>query len=726
MIHKRICSFTAVLVLLAVGMGITPGLRADTPQELPPWTLRDKYSFGTETLILEYAQINAEWRVKIMEEDSEQSRMHPDVILRDVGFSIALGDGRIITNDMLRATGETIFGRESYTCDFFGPATKFSVKFVPYESLYVEHQIVRFRNWNFLLISVEVHNQGDAPVEVTRIQSAILEPGALSGLSDTAQVHSRNFVFRGGHPVFTNEGVASTMRIDDPQRAISMALGILPSDKAESGIDIVHSGGTWQGRIESSFAPGISVAPGASVSSDPIWFCMDIPQVVADAQYAWLLRSYCRNESLKQAPRAWVTIPETVGLSVLRGEAEKARGLGITHALIPGNWEERPGSMEGGPPQYPRNIASAARTLRETGMTPGITIDPLLADSSSGGWRAQSEDGRNWVNLRVEEGRTYATDRIRDLIRAGFAFVVVEKSLVPDEILRGFGMTRAQADTLALDVANAATDGAPIAVLPASTTRLALARDDWLEAAAAVSRMAEYDIAPAAIQVRAGGDTPMDEETMVALRFWHGPIEFIGAPSRALQSQFAMVLQAPPLVVRPQDAARRSPRTWLLRRSSAALGHVGTALLTFPGAMPWDITAIEMFGNEDAPTVLWRPNGDTPIHVADGIIPAPTALSTHGVLLNAPHPVFAGTTENITLGHDRLRHLEWDGASGRLTGQIEPAPGVTHAFFFMPANFTLNDARVGSRRVRAEVTRQWISLPLEASGGAFELEFAPR
>ncbi len=724
---RKTHSYGAILLLSIFFSGALWSAAAHSEaQERLPWTLREHYTFGGELLRMDYAKDNAEWRVKLYEIDSEQARMHPDVIVRDVGFTIELGDGRIITNDMLGDGGETFFERESFTSEFFGEGTKFSVRFMPYDGLAVEHKISRFRGWNFLLISVAVTNISDAPITVTRIRPAIFASGAISGLSANAQVHTRNMVFRGGYPVFTRDGAAATMRMHDPERNVSMALGILPSGMAESVVDIQGGAGAWQGRIETSFAPGAVVASGATLESDPIWFCMDMSQVIADAQYAWLLRYYCRGESQRNAPRAWVTIPDTAGLSVLLQEAERARSMGITHALIPGNWEGRPGTFEGGPPQYPRNIGGAARSLRDAGVTPGITIDPLLADSSSGDWRAQSADGRNWTNLSAEAGRAFARDRIRGLISDGFGLIAIEKSHIPDEVLQAFNMTRGQADTLAFDVANDAVAGANVAVLPTSEAHLSLARDEWLAAAGAVARLGEYDIGTAAVQLRIGGDASLDAETTLAMRFWRGPIEFVGAPPRSLQSEMGVLLGGRPLVARPQDTERKSPLTWLLRSSNTSIGYIGASVLSFSGAAPWQISGAETFGGEAAPTLLWRPEQDKPIEVTDGVISEAPRFSTHGLLGDAAQPLFAGTTEEITLGLDRLRRLDWDAARGTLTGQIEAAPGVSSAFFLMPSHLTLRAARVGSRQVRPVVEGRWILLPLDASGGAFELEFAAR
>jgi hypothetical protein len=710
-------------IILVLIIGISGVAQTTTPREQAPWSLRDHYTFSGTVLNLDYAKDNAEWRVKLYEADSETSRINPDVIVRDVGFSIELTDGRIITHDMLGQAGETIYGRETFTSEHFGDGTTFSVKFVPYEGLFVEHKIARFMNWNFLLISVSLTNTSDKPIGVSRIQSAIFGPGSISSLTENAQISSRNFVFRGGYPVYTRNKGADTVFIYDPERKVSLAMGLLPSDKADSVIDIQPGGGTWQGRIESSFAPGITLGAGETLQSDPIWFCLDIPPVVADAQFAQILQHYSRKESAKQAPRAWVTIPDTHGIAALRREAEAVKDSGIMHALIPGNWEGRPGSFEGGAPQYPRNIGDAARSLRDAGVSAGITIDPLLGDGNSGAWVTKSADGRSWVNLNIGEGREFSVKRIQKLVGYGFSFIVIEESTIPDEVLTAFDITRAQADALAFDAAYEAVGTAPVAVLPGVVAHLQPLRDEWLEAVAAVSRMAEFNIGTAPVRFASENSAAMDEDTRLAFRFWRGPVEFVGAPKGALKTQVSEVLGQKPLVARPQDTYRKAPLTWLMRCSSGSTGYIGTSILAFGGANPWKIQDIELFGGETAPTLIWYPQDNKPVFLQDGITLTTPNLATYGALLESNQPLFAGTTQAVTLGLERLKSISWDGSRGILTGLLDSAPATSSVFFLAPSSLTLQSARLNSTKIKPEVEGQWISFPLPASGGSFELEF---
>ena len=235
--------------------------------------------------------------------------------------------------------------------------------------------------------------------------------------------------------------------------------------------------------------------------------------------------------------------------------------------------------------------------------------------------------------------------------------------------------------------------------------------------------MAEFNIGTAPVRFVSENNATMDDASMLALRFWRGPMEFVGSPKGALKTQISEILSQKPLVARPQDTYRKAPLTWLMRSSSGSTGYIGTSILTFGGASPWRIQDIELFGVEIAPTLLWYPQNNKPVLLNEGITQTTPTLTTYGALLESKQPLFAGTTQAVTLGLDRLKSISWDGSRGILTGLLESAPMSTHAFFLMPSMLTLHSARLNNTKIKPDVEEQWISFPLPASGGSFELEF---
>ncbi len=694
------------------------------PPEKLPWSLREHYTFSSGPLRLDYAKDNAEWRIKLFQEDSETTRMHPDVVMRDVGFSIELGDGRLLTNDGLGLGGETTLEREPFQSSHLGEGVSYTIHFVPMEGLAVAHKIETFKQWSFVMVSVAVKNIGEAPASIARINPAVIKPGGIANLSENVQVSTRNIQFRGFYPVFSKDGLPAQIRFYDPDRAVNMALGLLPTGRCRGVVDIQPGGGAWQGRVENAYQPPMPLPVGAALESDPVWVSFGAAPTVMDSQYAWVLKDVCKLAPSRTIPRFWVTIPDTEGIAALSREAAKARSMGITHAVIPGNWEGRPGTLEGGAPRYPKNMAEAAKALQAEEVVPGITTDPLLGLGGPNEATAQSADGQTWVNLNNEAGMSHAVKRLSRLLDMGFKCIVVEASHIPDEVLAAFGLTRAQADALAFQAANNAIGERDATVLPTAGSQLSLGRDEWLEAASAVCRLTDFGVMPAPIRLRCDANLAPDKETLHALGFWRGAVEFVGAPPQSMQTHLQILAKKPMFSVRPQDAYNTSPLIWMARVLAPWTGYAGSTLIAFTGAKDWNLSALEALSGETAPDLLWQPQEARAVELTDGRLPAAGQLTTYGLLTRQDQPIYAGAAKDVTLGLDRIKNLAWTPERGLLSGQLEAASdGETHAFFLAPSRLKLRAAQVGGKKVQPVVDGQWIVLPLEGAGAAFELEF---
>ncbi len=725
--------FTAVILTtisvtaFAAGQKATANPSQAVPEKLP-WTLREHYTFPGGPLRLDYAKDNAEWRIKVYEEDSETSRMNPDVVLRSVGFSVSLKDGPVLTNDMLGDGGETIMAREPYQSEFLGEGMTYTVRFVPQEDLSIEHTITTFRRWNFLFLTVKVTNQSANPRRILKISPAIIPSHAFEGLSESAVSCARPLMFRGPYPVYGPEGQGTALRVYDAARPVSLMLAFVPSGFASCVFKSPSGGSMQEGSFECDYAPAYVLQPNASVTSNPIFISFGFPPAVAQSQYDYLLFNACAPAVSGELPRAWVTVPDTEGLTVLRAEVGNAVSAGITHALLPGNWEGRPGTLEGGAPKYPRNIAEAASSLRAAGCTPGVTVDPLLAHKSGGTWTAQSEDGQHWVNLNTAEGKEYTVSRLKKLLDKGFSFLVIAASTIPDAALEHFGLTRAQADAYAFAAANEAAISSKAIVLPSSAAKVPLTRDALLDVASATVQLRERNVGTAAITLQLAGSGSLDEETLQALQLVGGPLEFIGAPPRPAQGGLTRVLAQPPLRARAQDTPRKIPLIWMLMPEPAARGGAGYALFSFSGAPGWETAALE--NSDNAPSeaaLLWQPVEGRMALLRDGHVPSTNRYVVFGLVPNPAQPVLAGISGCPFLGMDRIKKCIWNPETRTLSGEIV---GVTNdkatAHIFVPETYAVTSAGLNGKDLRPDMASQWLTLPLQSGGANFTISFSTR
>lgn len=692
--------------------------------EKMPWTLREHYTFSAGPLRLDYAKDNGEWRIKVYEEDSESARRTPQLILNDVGFAIHFVNGTVLTQDMLGFGGETIMTREAGVSELLGDCVDYTIRFVPRDGILVEHEFRTFRNWSFILLTIRVSNQGTAPVEITKISSAIIPSGHFVGITEKASVNIGNMVFRGAFPIYSGDGPGTSVRIYDPVRNIGLLFAQLPSGLSKCRWSSLSGSTSLAGSFDSMYEPSLLLPPGATIESDRLFIGYGMSPAFMESHYMYLLADLCKPALMEDVPRCWVTVPDTESLSVLRAEAGNALGAGVRHALIHGNWESRPGSLEGGMPNYPKNMSEAAKTLRDAGVLPGITIDPLLSQGGNNAWTAHSSDGQQWVNLNAQEGRAFVVSRMRKVIGMGFSFLVIEPSRIPDDVLKEFGMTRAQADAYAFAAAREAASRTKTAIVPSTMARMVASRDALLQGASTVMCLRERNIATAAIRLQFAGTTRFDEETLLALRLWSGPIEFLGAPPRSLHEVLSSVLSRPVLMMHPQDVYNTPPLVWLSGYSSFLKVATGESIVAFSGSLPWDISLTENFSIVQGTPILWHFRENRISICPEPRIVASPGLSVFGYIYNLEHPVFAGIPTDPVLGLTRIKKCLWNAEKRVLSGEIDyNNNGKSQAYFHIPTKYVLSIATWNGKSIRLESTGPWISIPVDGTGGVFELGF---
>jgi hypothetical protein len=403
-------------------------------------------------------------------------------------------------------------------------------------------------------------------------------------------------------------------------------------------------------------------------------------------------------------------------------EAKSAQAYGVFHALIPGNWESKPGSLEGGAPRYPKDIAKAAKELRGAGCTPGITVDPLAVQGGVG-QTGKSADGQTWANPADADTAAAVQKRMQKLIDMGFGFIVVERSHIPDDVLAGFGISRAEAEWRAVGAASAAAaaGGGKTCVFPASETTVKAERDAWLEAAAAVARAADFGTGVGPVRLEAKGLNAIDDGLATAMRLWQGPVEIVGAPGASARATLGTVLHGDPLRARPVDILSHSPLLWQMRMSAPGIGYVGTNVIAFDGAPAWNIKDAEP--GEAISTFAWRPEGNSVMVPKEGAVPAATAMTVTALCPELTRPTFMGVSQGFGFGLDKLKSLAWDEEKGVLRGEIDDALGAkTLGYVAVTPGWKAKTVKVGKDRVKPlAMDDKWLVFPMTA--GSFEIEF---
>ena len=184
-------------------------------------------------------------------------------------------------------------------------------------------------------------------------------------------------------------------------------------------------------------------------------------------------------------------------------------------------------------------MGKLVKQIHNEGAKAGLTVDPLRIAGGQSEWSTQTSDGQPWINLSVPGAKQFCVDRMKKLAGNEYDFYVVAASTIPDEVLTRFNMTRALAQTLALETVAEAV-GKP--VYPASsTTALKAEEAAWQEAAASIGRMAYYGIAVAPVRFAAADVASVDDNVMKAMALYPGPIEIVGKPQADVAKKMSSV-----------------------------------------------------------------------------------------------------------------------------------------------------------------------------------------
>ncbi len=514
-----------LLLLLSLGAAMFPG-RAQEYTGIIPWSLRDHYTFSGSNTSFLYDVKSTEWTLDVQGIGEVVKDVQAEIVFKD-GTTLRLSDLKNDTN-----------GRGPFAGPL-GAGILYTSQFKPEKGLVIKSAIARYTERPFLTLYIDVKNIGEAPVEIVAVRPALVGPGAMENLS-TAAVTAVRASRRASFPVMNSDKRASLFQIEFKDVEATLAIGILQTGKMKSDIQFVPDGKAWQGNIECRFDPPLTLAPQEEIQTDPLWISFGTPEKKRIMQFfSWSLSVLPGPGQKGHCPAGWVTVGDDGGASDLTAIAGDWSKTPVDHALVPGTWEGRPGSLEGASPRFPKDMKTVAQGIVTAGMKPGITVDPLIVDNGDASWTALSTDGARWLNPTIPAAHQYGVKRMEKAVRWGFQFFVVKPSAIPDEVLSHFKITRVEADTHAFAIMAEAAGELP--VLPSSNLTLGQDLAAWQEAADGTAWLREYQISAGPIRVDAGAMQPPSAELSEAIRRFAGPIEIVGSSDSKFREAFGSI-----------------------------------------------------------------------------------------------------------------------------------------------------------------------------------------
>ncbi len=697
--HRRHGSFPGLAFVIVLGALAAASWTLEAAAERLPWALRDHYTFRAGDLKLQYAVENAEWGVT----HGDDTRL-----VDDAHMSVTLADGTVLGKDSF---GGGVTRRERFQ-DPLGNGIRYIIERESDRGLSVRHSLYTNRATPFFKLTVDITNDSGEPIAISAITPVALGAHSLPGLSPAADVITRPLSARGQMPLYDN-GNALSVLIHDPERHLSLALYAAPEGKAHTAAEFSNSGGAWEGEIVSRFEPALSLAPGESLSADPVWLSFTGGQPAGIAQAFAYAQGVLYGNEAAAAPHAWISGPEGIAANALYSLVRAWNLAEVEHVLVPGSWEEAPGSLQGNRPDYPRNMADVASEIRSLGKTPGVTVNLGPAQDGGAEWAVADQDGLYWRDLSHPQGFQDAARYVAELAGMGFSFFTVQTPDIPDDALSAMNITRAKAATLALRAALAGAGGRT--VLPAAEASLGNDLSAWLEAAGASSRLGEYGLPIGPVRFEGGA---VDQNGVaVAMSFYGGPIEIVAQPDAAP----GLAQAFPRRPGRPLDASKAAPRVWETPLNRLGDSLYGSAVVMFPGAPGWPTADVPLDGGP--PAKLWRAdNGET--FDGSGSLPPAESLTVYGATSDHPRPILVGALNGATPHANTVQGLTWDAASGVLRGRVS-GPQAT-AYVYVPDAWRVASAQAGGRSISPSANGNLVAFDIGGQNTPFELSFQRR
>ena len=680
---------------------VAPAAEGLASEERLPWALREHYTITREKADFVYGADCAEWKLEVE---------GIGAVVESAKSRVVLEDGTVL-DPMLMSNGTGSIKR--FETDF-GPGVIYSVEMPPQDGLVLRHSASVHRTRAFNLLRLEVRNEGSAPVRVASIEPALFE---VQGLSPSARVGQRNLSVRGPYPVPVDglEGMLAVVR--DPGHGFALAIGCLPMRVVASTVTAAQHAEGWRIAARSTFDPPVEIGPGESLECDPVWLTVSVPTLPEiDMIYAWTHSILPKPDFGDKMPWQWVTVGAGAPASDLYAAAESWKEAGVRHALVPPSWEAVPGSLTGARPAYPKDMAEVAAALKAKGATPGLTIDPLAVQSGDAAWSAVSADGQRWLNPGHPEGLRIGANRLRQVVQWGFEFFVVERSPIPDEVLRHFNLTRLQADAHAFRMMSDAAPGLP--VLPAAAMNVPANVASWLSVSAATSRLREYRVPSGPVRFRAGRVGKLDDALLTAMLFYGGPVEFVGRCAPQLRDQLAGALSHSYVAARPLTVTP-APKLWHVLVNSGDGSHQREGVVMFPGAPSWGLADVGL----DKNTAMWRAQDGEFLRVASNPLEPAQSLTVVSLLPDFSHPTLLGLAQRPGLHYRAFHNVRWDPAAGRLSGNYAgPAAGTVCVA--VPPGWTLKGGEAGGKTIRGNDAADTVAFDVQQGRATFfELTF---
>lgn len=248
-----------------------------------PWELQDHYSFATSKATLGFAVRSGEWQIEIPGGGLFIEGAYAEVVLEENGHTTIL---RPSEGTFLRETRTETGGP-------LGAGTRFESEFMLGADIVARYGVVSFKSQPFLLLDLEIENNGDKALEIAALSSGVFTIGPQTDAAVMKSVSLYQSRDSDGFQVDNAEGFGSLLSVKFPRKDSIMGLGVLNTPRAVSTITAAAVRDRWQGRAESRFSPRFTLHPKQRIRAAPLWVSLANPGMdVLHDSFWWSQRMY--------------------------------------------------------------------------------------------------------------------------------------------------------------------------------------------------------------------------------------------------------------------------------------------------------------------------------------------------------------------------------------------------------------------------------------------------
>ncbi len=656
-----------------------------------PWVLRHRYTFSWEDMGIDFDEMNGDWHIFYTVPDN-YSEM---TIIEGYGPSVQLKSGEEISAESLGNSYTDRVAVESV----FGPATHFTAIFPNKNGIQIQQRATSFKQCSFVLFTTLITNSGTTPITISKIKPFVFPPVAGLLIRLPNKKIMRPIANINGYWAFVPEEESQVLEMTT-QKGQKLVFAVCPQGKSRSKIVTTGEGDNWTGAIECEYLPPITIAPGETLESDPVFVSFSNDAYKLHMNFTWALSQLsppCSKITIEKPILGWVSVdPEKVSLGNLSKVAGLSGNMGINSIYIPAGWEQPLGSLKGNAKNLSRDMKSVIDQLKNHGsMKVGLSLNPWAVPAGTEHSIPVSNEYA-LVKFHTPEGLEIAKKRWEKILAWNPDFIICDIS-IPDAVLEQINTTHTEAMFVGLkEMSNFFSK---IPVYPVFTNRVINTEEELAQFCTITGTLAGFNVGISPVKINNQLLTTQNFLSNTLLQSFPGPAVWLGDFNRSDISKKLLQLS---LTTRakfsPFDANNKVPSIWYLKSYATQDSFANSLIYVARNAEPFSAVSLKSIHND---AVFWDYTHEKFIDDTETIQSNPEEKFI-GLTLKTDIPSVIGVKTKQQCGLEYISSTRWDNDKKKLEIVFkETLVSPAFLYIYKPATCKINKVLVGGKPLKS-------------------------